>query len=171
MIVIERRFRGPPESGHGGYTCGLLAREIPGAAEVSLRVPSPLERRLTLAAMTAGSCTSRATRSSRTHGPRRLTWSRSRPSSSAPHKRQSRDTLGSPATRSRCASDALTGRIDGPLRAGKQHIVTAWHIGRDGRKCDAACAISTPEGEMLGRSRALWIELNDPAVFGAGAGL
>ena len=48
-IVIERRFRGPPESGHGGYTCGLLAREIPGAAEVSLRMPPPLERGLTVA--------------------------------------------------------------------------------------------------------------------------
>ncbi len=43
MVVIERRFRGPADSGHGGYTCGLLAREIPGAAEVSLRVPPPLE--------------------------------------------------------------------------------------------------------------------------------
>ena len=43
MVVIERRFRGPADSGHGGYTRGLFAREIPGAAEVSLRVPPPLE--------------------------------------------------------------------------------------------------------------------------------
>jgi len=34
-IVIQHRFHGPPESGHGGYTCGLLAREINGAAQVS----------------------------------------------------------------------------------------------------------------------------------------
>ncbi|MGB0094583.1 MAG: hypothetical protein WBP81_18880 [Solirubrobacteraceae bacterium] len=47
-VVIERRFRGPLDSGHGGYTCGLLAREIPGAAEGSLLVPPPLERQLTL---------------------------------------------------------------------------------------------------------------------------
>ena len=47
-IVIERRFHGPPESGHGGYTCGLLARETEGAAQVSLRSPAPLERPLTL---------------------------------------------------------------------------------------------------------------------------
>ena len=47
-IVIERRFHGPPESGHGGYTCGLLAREVHGAARVSLRSPPPLERPLTV---------------------------------------------------------------------------------------------------------------------------
>jgi hypothetical protein len=48
VIVINRRFRGPPESGHGGYTCGLLAREIDGPAAVTLRMPRPLERQLTL---------------------------------------------------------------------------------------------------------------------------
>jgi hypothetical protein len=47
-IVIDRRFHGPPASGHGGYTCGLLARELQGAAQVSLRSPPPLERPLTL---------------------------------------------------------------------------------------------------------------------------
>jgi hypothetical protein len=47
-IVIERRFHGPPESGHGGYTCGLLARELRGAAQVSLRSPPPLKHPLTL---------------------------------------------------------------------------------------------------------------------------
>ncbi|HYB27757.1 MAG TPA: hypothetical protein VEF89_14150 [Solirubrobacteraceae bacterium] len=43
-IVIERRFHGPPQSGHGGYTCGLLARELHGAVQVSLCSPPPLER-------------------------------------------------------------------------------------------------------------------------------
>jgi len=47
-IVIERRFHGPPGSGHGGYTCGLVAREMEGAAQVLLRSPPPLERPLTL---------------------------------------------------------------------------------------------------------------------------
>ena len=36
----------PAGSGQGGYSCGLLAREIDGAAEVSLRVPPPLDREL-----------------------------------------------------------------------------------------------------------------------------
>jgi hypothetical protein len=48
-VVIDRRFRGPPESGNGGYSCGLVARAIDSpAAEVTLRVPPPLEREMTL---------------------------------------------------------------------------------------------------------------------------
>ena len=45
-IVIRRRFRGPPESGHGGYTCGLIAAFIDGPAEATLRRPPPLEREM-----------------------------------------------------------------------------------------------------------------------------
>lgn len=46
MIVVERRFCGPPDSGHGGYTAGLLAAEVGEPAEVTLRRPPPLERPL-----------------------------------------------------------------------------------------------------------------------------
>jgi hypothetical protein len=48
QIVIERRFRGPTESGNGGYTCGLVARFVDGPAEVTLRVPPPLDTPLTI---------------------------------------------------------------------------------------------------------------------------
>lgn len=41
-LVIDRRFRGPPESANGGYACGLLARFIEGPTEVTLRAPPPL---------------------------------------------------------------------------------------------------------------------------------
>jgi hypothetical protein len=46
-LTIDRRFRGPRDSGNGGYTCGLVAGLL-GAevAEVSLRSPPPLERAL-----------------------------------------------------------------------------------------------------------------------------
>ena len=47
-IVIHERFRGPDTSGNGGYSCGLIGREIAGPASVSLRVPPPLERTLEL---------------------------------------------------------------------------------------------------------------------------
>jgi hypothetical protein len=47
-VVIERRFRGPPNSAQGGYAAGLLAEQIDGPAMVSLRLPPPLERRLEL---------------------------------------------------------------------------------------------------------------------------
>ena len=42
-IVIDRRFRGPPHSGNGGYSCGRLAAFVDGTAEVTLRRPPPLE--------------------------------------------------------------------------------------------------------------------------------
>jgi hypothetical protein len=45
-ITIERRYNGPPDSGHGGYVSGLLAQRIGGTAEVTLRAPPPLEREL-----------------------------------------------------------------------------------------------------------------------------
>ena len=46
MVVIERRFCGPPHSGHGGYVAGRLAERVGEPAEVTLRLPPPLERPL-----------------------------------------------------------------------------------------------------------------------------
>jgi hypothetical protein len=48
-IVIDPRFRGPPDSGNGGYTCGVVAAHVDGPAEVTLRLPPPLGTRLTVA--------------------------------------------------------------------------------------------------------------------------
>jgi len=42
-IVIGRRFCGPADSGNGGYTCGLVAARVVGPAEVTLRLPPPLD--------------------------------------------------------------------------------------------------------------------------------
>lgn len=42
-LCIDRRFRGPPDSGNGGYFAGLLARELGGSdVAVTLRRPAPL---------------------------------------------------------------------------------------------------------------------------------
>lgn len=50
-VVIERRFRGPEQSGNGGYSCGMLARHLdPRSAEVTLRLPPPLDRSLDVGA-------------------------------------------------------------------------------------------------------------------------
>lgn len=46
MIVVDRRFCGPPGSGHGGYVAGRLAVEVGEPVEVTLRLPPPLERPL-----------------------------------------------------------------------------------------------------------------------------
>jgi hypothetical protein len=49
-VAIPHRFNGPPGSANGGYVCGLVAglvgAEVVG---VSLRLPPPLERPLTVA--------------------------------------------------------------------------------------------------------------------------
>jgi hypothetical protein len=45
-IFIPSRFSGPPNSGNGGYTCGLLARILGGPSEVTLRKPIPIEQNL-----------------------------------------------------------------------------------------------------------------------------
>lgn len=45
-LTIARRFRGPPQSGNGGYTCGCLARHVEGPALVRLMAPPPVDRPL-----------------------------------------------------------------------------------------------------------------------------
>ncbi len=47
-VIIKNRFCGPAQSGNGGYTVGLLASELGFNAEVTLRVPPPLDRPLQL---------------------------------------------------------------------------------------------------------------------------
>ena len=42
-VTVPARFCGPPESGNGGYTCGLVAKELGGVVECTLRSPVPLE--------------------------------------------------------------------------------------------------------------------------------
>lgn len=54
-IVVEHRFRGPPNSGNGGYVAGRLAAFLDGAAEVTLRRPPPLDTDLTVTAIEDGS--------------------------------------------------------------------------------------------------------------------
>jgi hypothetical protein len=45
-VVIPARFCGPPTTGNGGYTCALVASELGGTAQVTLRKPIPIERPL-----------------------------------------------------------------------------------------------------------------------------
>jgi hypothetical protein len=46
VIVVARRFCGPPNSGNGGYVCGRVAAAIDGTAAVRLTAPVPLETEL-----------------------------------------------------------------------------------------------------------------------------
>ena len=48
-VVIARRFRGPNQSGNGGYSAGAVAAALGlplGPAEVTLKVPPPLDQPL-----------------------------------------------------------------------------------------------------------------------------
>jgi len=45
-LVIPARFNGPPGSANGGYTCGVVAALVGEPAQVTLRLPPPLERPL-----------------------------------------------------------------------------------------------------------------------------
>ncbi|MEM7284594.1 MAG: hypothetical protein AAF438_23605, partial [Pseudomonadota bacterium] len=47
-IVIDPRFRGPPKSGNGGYVAGVVGGVLSGVAEVTLKFPPPLGKKLTL---------------------------------------------------------------------------------------------------------------------------
>jgi hypothetical protein len=42
-VIVERRYRGPEDSGNGGYCAGLFASLVDGDAEVTLRIPPPLD--------------------------------------------------------------------------------------------------------------------------------
>lgn len=54
-LVIAPRFCGPPDSGNGGYVCGLLAARLGGQAEITLRAPPPLATPMTVERGTEGS--------------------------------------------------------------------------------------------------------------------
>jgi hypothetical protein len=45
-LTVAARFCGPAGVGNGGYVCGLIAGCLDGQAEVTLRLPPPLERPL-----------------------------------------------------------------------------------------------------------------------------
>jgi hypothetical protein len=55
----------------------------------------------------------------------------------------------------------------GPVRAGEEHVVIAWLVGREGRKSRGGAAIYTADGELCAMSEGLWIRLRDPSSHGA----
>ena len=47
-ITINKRFCGPPNSGNGGYTAGIIAEQLPFSPEITLRAPPPLDHSMNL---------------------------------------------------------------------------------------------------------------------------
>ncbi|HEX6686220.1 MAG TPA: hypothetical protein VF062_25830 [Candidatus Limnocylindrales bacterium] len=55
VLVIDARHNGPPGSGNGGWSAGLIAARLAGGqAEVTLRKPPPLDTPLTVTATEDG---------------------------------------------------------------------------------------------------------------------
>lgn len=53
-VIIAKRFCGPPNSGNGGYSVALLARELGFKAEVTLKIPPPLDTPMQMLAHDGG---------------------------------------------------------------------------------------------------------------------
>ncbi len=49
-VIVTQQFCGPPNSGNGGYVCGLMAGALDGTVTGILRAPVPLNSPLTLSA-------------------------------------------------------------------------------------------------------------------------
>ncbi len=47
-LVVDKHYCGPSESGNGGYSAGIIATNVPFAAEVTLRKPPPLDHPMRL---------------------------------------------------------------------------------------------------------------------------
>lgn len=62
----------------------------------------------------------------------------------------------------------LCARVSGSLNVGEPAVISAWPIGREGRRRTAGTAIHTPAGQLVAVARATWIEV--PASQWAPAG-
>jgi len=54
QVTIARQFRGPPQSGNGGYVAGMLGRRFDGPSTAIIRAPVPLDIALLVEAREAG---------------------------------------------------------------------------------------------------------------------
>ncbi|MEM6398515.1 MAG: hypothetical protein AAF741_19355 [Bacteroidota bacterium] len=54
VLIVDSHYNGPPDSGNGGYTCGLVDTQTDYLSEVTLRKPIPLDRPLHISASDSG---------------------------------------------------------------------------------------------------------------------
>jgi hypothetical protein len=229
-VVISSRFNGPPTTGNGGYSCGVLAAELGDSAEVTLRKPPPLDRALTVESDQAGlrlldgellvasarvaelelsipvppsyeqalaaearfvgfdfhhfpTCFVCGTR--RADGLRLFTgqvgdrelvasaWTPDASVSNADGHVASAvvwSALDCPTYFAGRLKEwglwAVLGRqtvkLLQPVRVGEPHFVTAWPIGKEGRKFEGGSAVYTRSGELCAYGRGLWVEIPAP---------
>ncbi len=226
-LSVSRRFNGPLESGHGGYSSAVIAGFVDAPAEVTLRNPVPLDTPLEVKGEEDGSAlvldaeTLIAEASPKppleleVPAPvdpeqARLAKTRYRGSTGDLFSHcfvcgraredalgvfagtvEGRDLVASPWTPPPWTADdsgavtpefiwavmdcptyfavypdtrpmsflgRMAARIDAPVIAGQEHVVTSWPLEIDGRKRHAGAAVLSAEGDVLAVARALLIE-------------
>ncbi|MET0283525.1 MAG: hotdog fold domain-containing protein [Polyangiales bacterium] len=230
-VVISSRFNGPPTTGNGGYSAGILASELGDSAEVTLRKPPPLDRTLTVESDATGLrlldgellvASARVAEPELTipeppsyaqalaaearfvgfdfhHFPTCFVCGTQRVDGLRLFTGQvgERDMVASAWTpeASVCNADGhvvpaivwsaldcptyFAGRLKDwglwavlgrqtvkllkPVRVGEPHFVTAWPIGKEGRKFEGGSAVYTQAGELCAYGRGLWVEIPPPA--------
>ncbi len=56
----------------------------------------------------------------------------------------------------------ITVRLDAPVPADQEHVVTGWRIGTDGKKLLAGTALHALDGTLLAAARAVWFPFPSP---------
>src|SRR5215213_4316915 len=153
-VVIERRFNGPPDSGHGGYSAGRAAALVDGPAEVTLRRPPPLETPLTVRRDDGGAALCLFCgpvgdgRFAVPWTPPDWTgegavdpvfaWAALDCPSSAPVH----GTVSGPVVLGRLAI-----ALEAPIEVGAPHVIQSWLVRSDGRKRETAVALFAEAGD------------------------
>jgi len=75
--------------------------------------------------------------------------------------------LAASSTRKRLGCTVQMNSLRERPRIGERHVVAAWPGASDGRKHHSASALYDATARVLAVADALWIELRDPAAFGA----
>ncbi len=228
-VMIDEQFCGPAASANGGYACAMAAASIDGPAEVTLHLPPPLGRPLTLdrtddvVSLQDGDVLVAQARPAvvEVDVPAPVSFAEAQRAGAAypwrdrhpyptcfvcgpdrqpgdglciyPGPVAGRELYAAPWTPEAWLADAagavrdefvwgaldcpggivtdlfgeveliLLGRLAAdlraPVRAGAAHVVTAWPIGRDGRKLHTGTAVFTAAGALCAVGRATWIEV------------
>ncbi len=230
-IIVESRFCGPPDSGHGGYVCGLIAGFIDGTAEVTLRRPPPLNKSLDLehheggrVVLCDGKVILAEARSTNVEidvpapptyaeavEASKLAENKDHPFPTCfvcgthregpdglrifPGKVKGRDMVAAPWIPDSSLADEtgkirqefiwavldcpggwamlsvqkqlallgrLTAQIDNRLDPGDKCVIIGWLIDIIGRKIHIGTALFSESGKLIGKSKAIWIELKSP---------
>jgi len=135
-VVVDPAFTGPPSAAQGGYACGLLARYVPGDAEVTLKRPVPLGVALRVETRADGATAYDGSTVVATAASRRLDLEVPRPPTLAEASRASDAFPGFAAHPFPGCVVCGTGRSDpaafrifpGPL-AGRDLLASVWHPG------------------------------------------